>query len=412
MNIKESYKRFKQWQKSPVAFKMSDERHRCQNCGEEFEGNFCPCCGQRGGTGVVTWRSIHEGVMELWGIGTRSMPYTLWQLLLRPGYFIGEYISGRKQVSFPPVKMLVIVATLIFVIDHLTGLQLFGPEDAVTDTAQDNIFEKISDWLSNHYDWSSLLFFLFLLFPTNIVFRYSPRHALHTVPQGFFVQVFNSTLFLLLVFIVGVLLWVLGLQTSSSVNDVLFYIIIGLQLIVVYKQLFGFGLWATIWRISLTVILSIFLFLTVAFLVDLCSGSIFIETNDGMGGDIFITLSALVAFLLTTECYKAAFYDRPVQTRWQRVKENALLVFLVLNIIMHLLFVYAIYFRTLGADEEESVEKRFEFIEVLVFALVVLIVLTYGLIRKKIQRRKQKLHPAASAAEPVPEEETTIRIES
>lgn len=34
--------------------------------------------------------------MELWNIDTRSLPYTILQLL-RPGYLISDYISGRRQ---------------------------------------------------------------------------------------------------------------------------------------------------------------------------------------------------------------------------------------------------------------------------------------------------------------------------
>ena len=62
--------------------------------------------------------------MDLWGMGTRSLPYTLWQLLLRPGYLIGDYISGRRQVSFPPIKMLVFVALLVYIV-----ISILSPED-------------------------------------------------------------------------------------------------------------------------------------------------------------------------------------------------------------------------------------------------------------------------------------------
>ena len=37
------------------------------------------------------------------------MTLSIWQLLYRPGYFIGDYISGKRQLNFPMVKMLFIV---------------------------------------------------------------------------------------------------------------------------------------------------------------------------------------------------------------------------------------------------------------------------------------------------------------
>lgn len=117
MSIKKKIERFYQWQREPLQFSYNKEEvHHCQCCGEDYSGNFCPACGQRARLGRITWQSVREGVMDVWGLGGRSLPRTLWHLFLRPGYLIGDYISGKRQVSFPPVKMLVIVALVVFLI--------------------------------------------------------------------------------------------------------------------------------------------------------------------------------------------------------------------------------------------------------------------------------------------------------
>jgi hypothetical protein len=72
--------------------------------------------------GRITWRTLRQGFAMLWGMDSRSLPYTLWQLLLRPGYLIGDYISGRRQVSFPPIKMLAIVALFALIINNFYSL--------------------------------------------------------------------------------------------------------------------------------------------------------------------------------------------------------------------------------------------------------------------------------------------------
>ncbi|MCR5064692.1 MAG: DUF3667 domain-containing protein [Bacteroidales bacterium] len=38
------------------------------------------------------------------------MPYSIWQLIWRPGYMISDYINGRRQVSHPHASMLFIIA--------------------------------------------------------------------------------------------------------------------------------------------------------------------------------------------------------------------------------------------------------------------------------------------------------------
>ena len=123
---KQSFSKFRQWQKDSTLHipQPSDERHHCHCCDSDYTGNYCPQCGQKAGDQHITWASIRTGVMDLWGMGTRSLPYTLWQLLLRPGYLIGDYISGRRQVSFPPIKMLVFVALLVYIV-----ISILSPED-------------------------------------------------------------------------------------------------------------------------------------------------------------------------------------------------------------------------------------------------------------------------------------------
>ena len=91
----------------------------CYNCDNDFSGNFCPICGQRAEVGRVGWKSIKDNVAILWGMDSRSLGYTLLQLLGRPGYLVRDYISGRRQVSFPPVKMLVIVCLFVVVFESV-----------------------------------------------------------------------------------------------------------------------------------------------------------------------------------------------------------------------------------------------------------------------------------------------------
>ena len=44
------------------------------------------------------------------------------QLLLRPGHLIDDYLSGKRQTSYPPVKMLLMVAVGIDIIRNLLGI--------------------------------------------------------------------------------------------------------------------------------------------------------------------------------------------------------------------------------------------------------------------------------------------------
>ena len=103
MTLKERYKRFKAWQLEPFDWSYDEnERHHCVNCGYDFVGKFCPHCSQKAGLKKISWKSVLQSTAEVWGMGNRSLLYSLWQLIWRPGYFISDYINGKRQVSFPP----------------------------------------------------------------------------------------------------------------------------------------------------------------------------------------------------------------------------------------------------------------------------------------------------------------------
>lgn len=246
--------------------------HHCPCCGEDYAGNYCPACGLPTGKGPITWHSIQEGVMDLWGLGSRSLPRTLWQLIVRPGHLIASYISGRRQVSFPPVKMLVIMALVALLVnnvcDSLTPATSSGVDTAPSSDnsvllTADHYFDVVYDWMSIHFDWACMLLFSFFIFPTLITFRYAPRCGHHNVPQGFFIQVFNSMQLLLIVmvvFISDVILYYTFPTVSDEVQGILVTSLLAVMLYRTYKQLFGYGAWGTVWRLLTMLVSGCFLF--------------------------------------------------------------------------------------------------------------------------------------------------------
>ena len=264
--LRSRYRRFREWQKEP--FHYSDEiseKHLCKNCGREFTGDHCYACGQKHNVGRITWSTVREGVMDIWGIGTRSLPYTLLQLLFRPGYLIRDYISGKRQVSFPPVKMLFIVVLCCYIISKWFLPNVLGLEPTTSlDTETYSMYDGTFKYLMQEYKaWGVLYMFSFMIIPVWVLFRYAPAYPRHTLPEGFYIQVF-----------IGVLVPffpILAILFPAIVD----YLVVSYWVIYVYfvyKQLFGYGYWGTIWRFTMAY-LSGFSFL---FAVD-CTISFFAE---------------------------------------------------------------------------------------------------------------------------------------
>ena len=110
---------FRQWQRrSPQLAPLSDAVHQCASCGTEFEGNYCPRCGQSGQVGRFSFKKAVMLFLDVWGMGNRSMFRSLRDLILRPGYLIRDYISGMQSAYFPPFKMFFVLAALAVLVEH------------------------------------------------------------------------------------------------------------------------------------------------------------------------------------------------------------------------------------------------------------------------------------------------------
>ena len=255
--IRDRYERFKEWQKHPHTYKLtSDEVHLCNNCGHEFTGNFCPICSQKAGMGRIGWRSVHQGIMDIWGLGTRSLLYSVWQLLWRPGHIISDYIDGKRQVSFPPVKMLFIIAVIYSMIFYWIFPDVLGISlEVKIPKEQEEIFGDFLRWSKTNYSWYALAMAMLAVFPTWVMFRYSPRHTRHSLPEGFFIQVFLA----ILMTVFSLLLIPLAM-IDVTYYTLIIYFFYGVYYIIVYKYLFGYGLWGTLWR-SGFVLLAVILYM-------------------------------------------------------------------------------------------------------------------------------------------------------
>ena len=244
------YRRFRAWQENPFHYVMNEEEtHRCCNCDREYVGNFCPQCGQKTTLGEVNWSSVRENVMEIWGVGTRSMTYTLWQLLWRPGYLIRDYISGKRQVSFPPMKMLLIVAIVCTLITNLLG----DSSEETQSVGNMGAMVAFFNWAEKNQGWGFLIIYSTMILPTWVLFHHSPRCTAHKLPQGFFIQVFLSTLALIFVTLAEFFMPIL--------------VLIPLYIFTAYYQLFGYGLWGTLWRMLLCSVAAAFIVLMIVFII-------------------------------------------------------------------------------------------------------------------------------------------------
>ena len=279
---------------------FGDELHTCANCGHEYQGNFCPACGQKATAGRITWDTVRGGVMDVWGLGSRSLVRSLWNLIVRPGRFINDYINGKWQVSFPPVKMLVIVAVSLYFIGRLIYPEFWNDlfdESMPEDAGALGFIDQAVYWIVSHPEWALLFLLSSLILPTWFVFRHAPRNTRHTLPQGFFIQVFMCVQFYLWLFASSAVFRLCGsgLELAFTIT---FAVVLPLLVYADYKQLFGYGWWGTLWRLVVTLQLA-YLCLALLIFTSVLYDRLVLSVGEDLSIPVaFVRLLCVVAFIL------------------------------------------------------------------------------------------------------------------
>ena len=110
---------FRRWQRRPhQVAPLSEEWQHCASCETDYQGNFCPRCGQSAKVGRFSFKKAGLLFLDVWGLGNRGFFRTLRDLLLRPGYMIRDYLNGRQSAYFPPFKMFFILFTFFFLLSY------------------------------------------------------------------------------------------------------------------------------------------------------------------------------------------------------------------------------------------------------------------------------------------------------
>jgi len=286
MKPKEAYHRFRDWQRRPsTPPQMELQEHQCPNCGHTYTGNYCPNCGQTAGDKRITWRMVGLNIMDVWGIGSSSLPHTLWHLLLRPGYFISDYLDGHRRSSYSPANMLFIVAIFYSLINHFVGWE--QPIVLSSTDSELSLFYTAIKWLSVHPAWGMLTITTFLVLPTYSLFHFAPRRPGHSLPESATIQLFMSTLILIA-------------TLFNNLSHGWTFWLLPFYYLVTYHQIFNYNWWGTIWRIFLGFIIAfslIVFIITVSVMVKNARKDPSLANIAGLSFVIIIFLALLIGLI-------------------------------------------------------------------------------------------------------------------
>lgn len=121
---------------------------KCLNCGTEFEGDFCPKCGQSAETGRFTLRFIADNFLAALLGRDGSIWFTLKSLFTRPGEMIMDNLNGRRKKYFSPFPMLFLTLTLYLLITTLMDASILNVvlDDVVAEMPADATIQETKSY--------------------------------------------------------------------------------------------------------------------------------------------------------------------------------------------------------------------------------------------------------------------------
>lgn len=94
---------------------------KCLNCGTEFEGKYCPECGQKADTGRFTMRFVFQNLLTAILSNDGGVWFTLKNLFTRPSAMVVEILNGKRKRYFSPFPMLFFALTVYILLFSFTG---------------------------------------------------------------------------------------------------------------------------------------------------------------------------------------------------------------------------------------------------------------------------------------------------
>lgn len=139
----------------------------CEKCQNEFNGNYCPVCGQPQHLERINGRYILSEIGSVFNF-QKGIFFTIKELLIRPGHNVRQFIGKDRNRLVKPI-LFIIICSLAYTLTirwfHLDdGYVKFNSEGQ---TAVTSIFS----WVQNNYGYANILMSVVISFWIKILFR-------------------------------------------------------------------------------------------------------------------------------------------------------------------------------------------------------------------------------------------------
>lgn len=248
---------------------------KCLNCGTEFEGNYCPECGQKADTRRFTMRFIFQNLLTAILSNDGGVWFSLKNLFTRPGAMIVEILDGKRKRYFSPFPMLFLALTVYILLFSLTGSrnsynelenemthkkESVEVETELNDSNRGIVYgEKIRRLIgnglkvyNNHYTAVYMLTLPLFAIATRAAYGRKNRKRYNWAE--YLVAITYSMVMVVLYRCLTSLMFLVSESVSDRMGT-LMPLVITIAFTACFRKMLGFGIAKTAWRSILTVLL-------------------------------------------------------------------------------------------------------------------------------------------------------------
>lgn len=253
---------------------------KCLNCGTEFEGKFCPECGQSADTGRFTMRFIFENLMAAFLSKDGGIWYTLKNLFTRPGEMIVEILNGKRRRYFSPFPMLICALTVYILLYTFTGSRgdinkieqdLMDPgktdnieinlgEESEKASSRANEIRKLVGlgfkFYNTHYTAVTMLTIPFFLFATRLWYGKHNRKRYYRA-EYLVAITYSMAMVVLFRCLTSIVYLISETATETMIGFIPIATIVAFS--ACFRKMLGFSIGKTVWRSLLAIVLYYFI---------------------------------------------------------------------------------------------------------------------------------------------------------
>ncbi len=127
----------------------------CKNCAQEFEGNYCPACGQKSSTRRFSTKIVFAELVDKLLPLDQGILFTSKHLITRPGAMMRDYLDGKRAKFSKPLQFLLLMVAISLIFfsqeDFLSGMKDgMNSSDKSQKPGDQEVSKLVTQWISDY----------------------------------------------------------------------------------------------------------------------------------------------------------------------------------------------------------------------------------------------------------------------